>query len=356
MRTKKYIKNFFRFFPSILKEKDRKSLLKIFIELIVLFLRDRALPVHYFSRYLYIKGSTNYKDFVPNKTLYSMWKKYNDASFLNILDNKLLFHIFFNKLGIPITKILAHNTKIYFYINNSISVLKEAWELNELLKNIFNNHTKNNSLFIKRCCGSSGGYEIFKIYKDELPLEEEYLNSLFNLMLSSSFVIEETINQHQSLNKLNPYSINTLRIDTFRDKNNNTEVISALLRLGVSNSYVDNTSSGGCYVGVELNKGQLKEVAYTSFTVSSGKRFTKHPNTGIILKGFEIPYFNEAKELAVKAASYLPAVRLVGWDISITENGPVIIEGNHDYDITGAELAYGGYRKNKVFQKVLNEI
>jgi hypothetical protein len=52
----------------------------------------------------------------------------------------------------------------------------------------------------------------------------------------------------------------------------------------------------------------------------------------------------------------MPGLRLVGWDIAIVEHGPILIEGNSDYDIAASNLAYGGYRTNPVFRKVLNEI
>jgi glutathione synthase/RimK-type ligase-like ATP-grasp enzyme len=76
----------------------------------------------------------------------------------------------------------------------------------------------------------------------------------------------------------------------------------------------------------------------------------------VIFEDFTIPMFNEAKELVLKTASYMPGLRLVGWDVAIGENGPVIIEGNSDYEIRGSDFAYGGYLTNKTFRKVLDEI
>ena len=52
----------------------------------------------------------------------------------------------------------------------------------------------------------------------------------------------------------------------------------------------------------------------------------------------------------------MPSLRLIGWDVGIGTSGPVLIEGNSDYDITGSDLMYGGYRSNPVFKRVLKEI
>ena len=56
--------------------------------------------------------------------------------------------------------------------------------------------------------------------------------------------------------------------------------------------------------------------------------FEKHPDTGITFIGYQIPMLPEAIALAKKAAMVIPQMRHVGWDIAITPDGPVIVEGN----------------------------
>jgi hypothetical protein len=68
-----------------------------------------------------------------------------------------------------------------------------------------------------------------------------------------------------------------------------------------------------------------------------------------------IPCFDEVKKIVLDAAGYIPSLRLVGWDVGIGENGPVIIEGNSYYSIPGNDLASGGYRSHAVFRKVVRE-
>ena len=69
-----------------------------------------------------------------------------------------------------------------------------------------------------------------------------------------------------------------------------------------------------------------------------------------------ISFFSEARKLIILASSLMPSLRLIGWDVGIGTSGPVLIEGNSDYDITGSALMYGGYRSNPVFKRVLKEI
>ncbi len=73
-------------------------------------------------------------------------------------------------------------------------------------------------------------------------------------------------------------------------------------------------------------------------------------------ENISIPYFNEAKELVCQLAKYVPRLRFIGWDVAISDSGPVLIEGNSFYDESGGDLGYGGYLRNPVFRKALMEM
>lgn len=61
-----------------------------------------------------------------------------------------------------------------------------------------------------------------------------------------------------------------------------------------------------------------------------GNNYTYHPDTNIKLVGFQIPKWNEAVETAINLAKQVPDVRYVGWDLALTADGWVMIEGNED--------------------------
>ncbi len=46
----------------------------------------------------------------------------------------------------------------------------------------------------------------------------------------------------------------------------------------------------------------------------------KHPVTGEVIVGFQIPFWNQIIELVKELAYVVPQVRYVGWNIAITEN------------------------------------
>ena len=47
--------------------------------------------------------------------------------------------------------------------------------------------------------------------------------------------------------------------------------------------------------------------------------------------GFQIPFWKETLELVREAALLQTGNRSVGWDIAITDIGPELIEGNHNW-------------------------
>jgi hypothetical protein len=44
-----------------------------------------------------------------------------------------------------------------------------------------------------------------------------------------------------------------------------------------------------------------------------------------------VPFWEEALQLAMDAALHFKKYRSIGWDIAITEQGPDLLEGNHDW-------------------------
>lgn len=135
-------------------------------------------------------------------------------------------------------------------------------------------------------------------------------------------VLEECVTQHPELMRLHPCSVNTCRVISLT-KNGETNIVAAYLRIG-NGKHVDNFNSGGMVVPVEEETG---EIIYPALD-KSGRLFDVHPMTGVPIKGFKIPLWNEVTELVKKAGQVVPQVGLVGWDVSVTENGPLLIEGN----------------------------
>ena len=136
-------------------------------------------------------------------------------------------------------------------------------------------------------------------------------------------VIEEVITQHPDAAKIYPNSINCLRIVTlvYDGKPN---ILYAVFKMGNGGKFVDNLENGGLACHFDLDKGEIVGQGHTSALIN----YDAHPATGIPFIGYKLPYMDEVKELVKKAAMVVDDFGYVGWDVCITPNGPIIVEGN----------------------------
>ncbi len=136
--------------------------------------------------------------------------------------------------------------------------------------------------------------------------------------------LEEVIEQHPEMNRLNPTSVNTIRICTVVTESG-PRFVYALVRMGKDGMHVDNISSGGMYTLV----GEDGTLDHPAFCDKTAQYYDVHPTTGTVFKGFKIPMFREAVDMCLKAAEVEPHMKYIGWDAAITPGGPVLVEGNN---------------------------
>lgn len=144
------------------------------------------------------------------------------------------------------------------------------------------------------------------------------------LLEREQYLVEEAIVQHADLNLLCPSSVNTLRVVTLLVRGE-PRFVYALLRMGSGDSAVDNISSGGLYTLV----GPEGTLTYPAFCDKTGLYYDAHPATGTAFSGFRVPCFQEAVDLCLQAALVETRLGYVGWDVAVTPQGPVLVEGNN---------------------------
>lgn len=180
-------------------------------------------------------------------------------------------------------------------------------------------------VFIKNPNGF-GGLEVKRFSSAEINLNcMPDVQSLYDTWMQNGFyLVEEALLQHPDMQALHPSSLNTLRIVTLADSAGEVHFLYSFVRTGRSGAYVDNTSSGGLSALICAD-GMIRRPAVSDKT---GEFFDVHPDTGCSFINFRIPYFSEAVALCKKAAKIRPGMRYVGWDVGVTPQGPVLVEGN----------------------------
>jgi hypothetical protein len=111
----------------------------------------------------------------------------------------------------------------------------------------------------------------------------------------------------------------------------------AVLRLGTRKSKgVDNFGQGGLSVDIDLDHGVLGEaVEHHAEAPRSPARYQAHPDTGAQIAQQRIPMWNLVRDQSLLLMRTMPFINYVGWDIVLTEKGPVFLEGNN---YTGVRL------------------
>ena len=340
----------------IYHDPERKKLWHIIRDLIALFFLYKEVPVHYMGRYLFKKDATNIKDFVPNKMSGLIAPKFNDQRLKQVLDNKLYFYLYYNQFGLLLPNVLAYNHGEIFVCRGKPVRITNIHEFKDFVSELLKYNPDCSTLFLKKIYSSSSGRNIHILKTDMLKETHSQMNDIFKGIVDSEYIFQQRVSQHPELDRLNPSSLNTIRFDTFIDQNGGIEIISGFLKMSTNNLPIDNNTSGGCGVGINLDTGQLKQNGYSKIKMSGVGILKDHPVTGVRFENFVVPMIKEAKELVVYAARLMPGLRMVGWDVGISENGPVLIEGNSDYGINSNDLMYGGYMANPIFKKVLHEM
>ncbi len=182
---------------------------------------------------------------------------------------------------------------------------------------------KNDKLVFKEATGSCGAGISFESVVTMTP------DDLLEQMESQGAEVVETfVRQHPALDALSPSAVNTIRIFTQITTAGHYEVLGCRLRISVD-SPVDNLAAGNMAAPIDVDTGVVNGPGiYSDIT---RKPSEMHPITGHPIVGFQIPFWMETLTMVRQASLLRPENRSVGWDVVITEEGPGLIEGNHDW-------------------------
>lgn len=152
-------------------------------------------------------------------------------------------------------------------------------------------------------------------------LKKQFLDLLDSY---GEFMVEELIIQHEKMKVLNFDSVNTIRIPTYYD-GERTVVQRPFLKIGRKGSFVDNGGSGGIIVAIDYYTGLL----ISNGIDETGMVYEKHPDSGIVFKGYQLPEWDKVKKLSSEVANKIKGAAYVGWDFACTEEGEwIVVEGN----------------------------
>ena len=173
--------------------------------------------------------------------------------------------------------------------------------------------------FMSKPFDGLGGQDVRKVFTQDIPDRKAY----YDHCVANRIFLEELVIQHEEMNTLCAASVNTIRVMTYYN-HGAPYILWMGMRVGSGKSPVDNFTSGGMVVAIDRERGCLKGNAIDKQSIT----FTTHPATGVAFDGFPIPCFDQIADLTLEAARKEDKILVVGWDVAISQQGPVLIEGN----------------------------
>jgi hypothetical protein len=197
-------------------------------------------------------------------------------------------------------------------------------------------------LFVKKAGGRGGrgaerwdysDSDLFEGSEGQRLSSSELLDHLTNRAQREPLLVQEQVRPHRDLIELTTGALPTVRITTCVNERAEPEIMSAVFRMAIGdNRTVDNLHAGGIASEVRLENGVLSIASNLGMDARIGWH-ERHPNSGVMIVGHLLPLWTETKALAIEAHRAFADRVMIGWDIAITDEGPVIVEGNSSPDL-----------------------
>ena len=153
--------------------------------------------------------------------------------------------------------------------------------------------------------------------------DDDAASALFR-SLTRKTLCEEYIYQHEEINRMNPYCLNTLRIVTLLSDDVFSMICATIKTAVTPEAVTDNFHASGVGASIDLNTGVVN-----SYARGYHKQcYVDHPITGEPIFGKKIPHWDKIAPLLCEAHKRIPEVPVVGWDIAIVPQGIEIVEVN----------------------------
>lgn len=197
-------------------------------------------------------------------------------------------------------------------------------------------------LFVKPVVGRGGkgaqrwdlvGAATYRSALAERLSRDQLCRRLCEQSLKMSLLVQQKLRNHPDLDALNNGALSTVRVLTCLNEQGEPEIVGAAMRMAIGgNHVVDNLHAGGIAAAVDLSTGRLGPASNLGADCRLGW-LDRHPVSGASITGTVLPLWDQVRDFALRTHRAFDDRVLVGWDIAITADGPVLVEGNGSPDL-----------------------
>lgn len=298
-----------------------------FVAMLRLALVQRWRPGDYYYFDFWLRRQARPGDYLPDGRAQGIFRALNAGADLSVLDDKRHFAAFCARHGLPTPPVLAH------FHGGQAELLAEPAALER-------------DLFFKLRSGSQARgtarwtYDpapgVYRHWAKGTKHTREALLGLYARLSSRrDYIAQPRLHDHPDLADLGNDSLSTVRIVTALQPDGSVAEFTSVFNLPTRDALINNLVDGGLACPVDSATGTL----LTSFTGALGHPLREdHPFNGARIAGRVLPRWRETVALACAAHAKLPGIVIIGWDIALTPDGPMLLEGNHQIALNFLQL------------------
>lgn len=279
----------------------------------------------------------------------SPFKLTGNRSFLR---DKVMYSALLEQLGLPttVTQAVVHSDRGF----GSLPVLRSAKDVIDFLRG-----PARYPLFAKPCEGAAAigsalitarGGDLLRLGNGRAVDLEGFAHEVVE-DYPEGFIFQNAIEQHPHMTAMTGASVGTLRTVTIRDAQG-IRPLYTVWKVPSPRAMSDNFWQRGSMVAlVDDDTGRVKRCNIG--TGLSAEWIKLHPVSGLGFEGFQIPHWDAVIETACKGHALFPEFGIVGWDIAVGPDGPILIECNDNPFHVLWQLAAGRGFRNARFMDQL---
>lgn len=265
----------------------------------------------YSHEYFYSRTGYFTKEYVPTNLYHcELVPKANDKSLAKAYCDKDVCDLLFP--GENVAHYVLKNMHGYYYYEGEPVSQEEAVAKCQNLQDVI----------LKPSLRSKGKGVQLMSFTDGRNVKGETVEQVFK-QYKQDFLIQKRVKQHADMAALNPTSLNTIRVLSYRS-GMEVLIIYSVVRIGRMGQVIDNQSAGGISTSITKD-GKLGKVAFGGYSTDNIHK----TDSGIVLEGYQLPSYEKTIEMVKRLHLRLPYFNLIGWDMAIEEDGsPILIEIN----------------------------
>jgi hypothetical protein len=126
-----------------------------------------------------------------------------------------------------------------------------------------------------------------------------------------------------------------------RGKDGKLHIYHPWIKVGVGGAFVASAAFNGFDAEIDAETGVVISDGYQE----NGNVYKVHPDSGITIKGFQIPKWDELIKTVDEIMALLPGYGYIGWDLVLTPHGWCVMEGNYSGEFIYQLINRRGYKR-----------